>query len=69
MIRKKGGIPKNRARKGDVVVYFNGAIYVHTALYMGDGKIADDRSVGGAAIRPYDISGLKPKFIFRYTGK
>lgn len=43
VIRVKGGgkIPLSKLKKGDIIAYFNGSTYVHTALYIGNGKIAD----------------------------
>lgn len=70
---RNGGktIPISKLKKGDIIVYFKGSKYVHTALYVGDGKIADCTS----GRTPHIKYGVKPyskwtiKLAIRYTGK
>ena len=62
-------IPASKLKKADVLIYYSGKTYKHTALYAGSGKIIDNRSSGGCGVRSYAISGLSCKLAFRYVGK
>ena len=67
----KNGIPTSKLKKGDIIAYFNGSDYRHTALYIGDGKIADCTSGRKDNIK-YGVksySKWKIKIAIRYTGK
>ena len=45
VIRDTDGIATNKLRKGDIIAYFvNGNNYQHTALYVGNGLMADSSS-------------------------
>lgn len=73
VIRRKGGatIPMDKLKKGDIIAYFNGSTYVHTALYLGDGKIADCTQHRNPQIK-YGVKSyttMKIKCALRYTGK
>ena len=71
VLHNKKGIDLSKLKKGDIVVYFNGSTYVHTALYIGDGKIADCTSGRTDNIK-YGVKSYtkwKIKLAFRYTGK
>lgn len=71
LYRNKNGLSFSQLKKGDIVVFFKGSNYVHTALYIGDGKIADCTSGRSDNIK----YGATPsnkwtiKMAFRYTGK
>ena len=71
VIRNKDGIKASKLQKGDIVVYFKGDNYVHTALWVGDGKIADCTSAREDSIK-YGVKSYtkwKIKLAIRYTGK
>lgn len=72
LIRSKSkGIKLSSLQKGDIIVYFKGNDYVHTALYVGDGKIADCTSARKDGIK-YGVKSYtkwKIKLAIRYTGK
>ena len=71
VIVDKGGISTSKLKKGDIIAYFNGSNYVHTALYVGDGKIADCTSGRKDAVK-YGVTSYskwKIKIAIRYTGK
>ena len=73
VIRMKGGrtIPLAKLKKGDIIAYFNGSTYAHTALYLGDGKIADCTSTRTPNIK-YGVKSytkMSIKAAIRYTGK
>lgn len=71
VIIDKNGISESKLKKGDIIAYFNGDTYVHTALYLGDGKIADCTSGRTPGIK-YGVksySKWKVKVAIRYTGK
>lgn len=56
---------------GDIIAYFDKSGYVHTALCVGGGKIADCTSTRSDGIM-YGVNGYtnwKIKIVFRYTGK
>ena len=71
VMKNKSGLDYSTLKKGDIVVFFNGSNYVHTALWIGDGKIADCTSGRKDNIKygvtPY--SKWKIKIAIRYTGK
>lgn len=73
VVRMKGGkeIPLSKLKKGDIVAYFNGDTYVHTALYLGDGKIADCTQNRDPQIKygANSYTTMKIKVAIRYTGK
>lgn len=56
-------------QKGDILICYNGSTYKHTALYMGNGKIADCNSDKGAAIRNYSALNNPCKIAVRWLGK
>jgi hypothetical protein len=71
VIRNKNGIKLSHLKKGDIVVYYKGNAYCHTALWVGDGKIADCTSMREDGIK-YGVKSYtkwKIKLAFRYTGK
>lgn len=71
VIVDKGGISTSKLKKGDIIVYFDGNDYKHTALYIGDGKIADCTSGRKQSVK-YGVksySKWKIKEAIRYTGK
>lgn len=71
VIRNKSGIDPKKLQPGDIVVYFNGSNYVHTALWVGDGKIADCTSAREDSIK-YGVTSYTKweiKLAIRYTGK
>jgi len=68
---RNGGkvIPTSKLMPGDIVSFFNGSNYYHTAVYVGDGKVCDITSSRSPAIK-YGVlvyDGLK--VAIRYTGK
>ena len=72
-IIRNGGkpIPLSRLQKGDWIAYYNGSGYVHTALYIGNGKIADCTSGRKVGIK-YGVksyTSMSIKFAIRYVGK
>ena len=71
VITDKNGIPTSKLQKGDIVAYFNGSDYVHTAIYIGNGKIADCTSGRKQSVK-YGVksySKWKIEVAIRYTGK
>ena len=69
--RNSAGLSMSQLKPGDVIAYFDGSGYVHTALYIGDGKIADCTSGRSDGIK-YGVPSYtcwKIKLAFRYTGK
>ena len=66
------GIALSDLKPGDVIAYFTrGGNYVHTALYIGNGQIADCTS-GRADTIKYGVNSYGNYVIrlaFRYTGK
>lgn len=71
VIVDKGGISTSKLKKGDIIAYFNGNNYVHTAIYVGNGLIADCTSGRKDAVK-YGVKSYtkwKIKEAFRYTGK
>lgn len=73
VIRRKGGktIPMSKLKKGDIIAYFNGTTYAHTALYLGNGKISDCTSGRNPQIKygTKSYTTMKIKAAIRYTGK
>ena len=73
MVLRNAGKPYNlkKLKKGDIVVYYTSDGYKHTALWLGDGKIADCTSGRNDHIK-YGVksyTGMTIKLGFRYTGK
>lgn len=71
VLKNKKGLALSRLEKGDIIVYFKGNDYVHTALYLGDGLIADCTSGRKDNIK-YGVpfyTKWKIKEAIRYTGK
>ena len=71
VLKNKKGLALSRLEKGDIIVYFDGNDYKHTALYIGDGKIADCTSGRKQSVK-YGVksySKWKIKEAIRYTGK
>lgn len=71
LIRNNAGISTSQLKKGDIIAYFTNSGYVHTALYIGDGKIADCTSGRADGIK-YGVNNYtrwKIKLAFRYIGK
>ena len=71
VIIDKNGIPTSKLKKGDIIAYFDGNDYKHTALYLGDGKIADCTSGRKQSIK-YGVNSYskwKIKEAIRYMGK
>lgn len=71
LIRNKNGISTSELKAGDVIAYFDGSGYVHTALYIGSGQITDCTSGRSDGIK-YGVNSYtrwKIKLAFRYTGK
>ena len=69
VIRNKNGIPASSLKPGDIISYFNGTSYFHTALYVGNSKTADSDSGSNPNIqygRRY-VPG-KSKVAIRYLG-
>lgn len=72
-IIRNGGkaIPFSKLKKGDWVVYYTSKGYKHTALWLGNGKIADCTSGRTPNIK-YGVKsykGMTIKLAIRYTGK
>lgn len=71
VIRNGGkAIPTKNLQKGDIIAYFKGNKYMHTALYIGDGKMADCTSGRSDNIK-YGVSlssVWSVKVAIRYTG-
>ena len=71
LLRDPNGLSLSQLKKGDVIAYFTGSGYIHTALYIGNGLIADCTSGRSDGIK-YGVSSYsnyKIKLAFRYTGK
>lgn len=70
--RQKGKpLDLSKLKKGDIVVYYTSSGYKHTALWVGDGKIADCTSGRKDEIK-YGVksyTGMTIKLAFRYKGK
>lgn len=71
ILRAHAGISMSDLKPGDVIAYFSGGTYVHTAVYVGNGKIADCTSSRTPGIK-YGVPSYTNwtiKLAFRYTGK
>lgn len=71
IIRNKKGIPLSKLQRGDWIAYYTSSGYRHTALYLGNGKIADCTSGRTPNIK-YGVksyTSMKIKAAIRYTGK
>ena len=72
-IHRNGGkaIPFSRLTKGDIIVYYTSTGYKHTAIYIGDGKIADCTSGRKPQIKygAPSYKGMTIKFAISYVGK
>ena len=73
VLKRKKGKPLDTStlKKGDIVVYYTSDGYKHTALWIGDGKIADCTSGRTDQIK-YGVksyTGMTIKLAFRYRGK
>ena len=67
---RNGGkvIPTDKLQKGDIIAFFDGSTYKHTALYVGNGKMSDC-SGGQKPNIKYGIPIRKTcKVAIRYTG-
>ena len=66
-------ITHDQLLKGDCLMFYSGGVYRHTAIYVGDGKLADSKGYLGG---PDDISvsefngnyGFDETLVIRYTG-
>lgn len=70
VLRSSKVIDMSKLQKGDVVMYFDGSNYKHTALYIGGGKIADCGNRKDAiqyGVKSY--GNWKIKLAIRYIGK
>ena len=72
-IKRRGGraVPQSELKPGDIVVYYTSKGYVHTALWVGDGKIADCTSGRKQQIK-YGVKAYESmtiKLAIRYIGK
>lgn len=72
-IIRNGGkaIPLSKLQAGDWIAYYTKSGYKHTALYIGDGKIADCTSGRTPNIKygAPSYKGMTIKLAIRYTGK
>ena len=71
LMRSYTGLSFDQLKPGDVIAYFTNSGYIHTALYIGNGQIADCTSGRSDQIK-YGVnsySNYKIKLAFRYTGK
>lgn len=71
LMRSYTGLSFDQLKPGDVIAYFTNSGYIHTALYIGNGQIADCTSGRSDQIK-YGVSSYsnyKIKLAFRYTGK
>lgn len=71
IVRNRSSIPLSSLQPGDIIAYFSGGTYVHTAVYVGNGKIADCTSSRSVGIK-YGVpsyTNWKIKLAFRYKGK
>lgn len=72
VIRNSGkAIPQSKLQKGDWIAYYTSKGYVHTALYLGNGKIADCTSGRTPNIKynANSYTSMTIKLAIRYTGK
>lgn len=71
LIKNANGISISQLKAGDIIAYFTGSGYIHTALYIGNGQIADCTSGRADGIK-YGVPSYNTytiKLAFRYTGK
>lgn len=71
VLRNKKGIPLSKLEPGDWIAYYTKKGYAHTALYLGNGKIADCTSGRTPNIK-YGVksyTSMTIKLAIRYTGK
>ena len=71
IVRNRSNIPLSSLKAGDIIAYFSGGTYVHTAVYIGNGKIADCTSSRTPNIK-YGVpsyTNMQIKLAFRYKGK
>ena len=73
VIRSRNGIDTSKLKMGDIMSHFDGNTYVHTTVYLGNGKLADDTSSRTPNIKAdvkFDGWYTKnpPKVLIRYTG-
>lgn len=71
VLRSHNGIALSLLKPGDVIAYFSGSKYIHTAVYVGNGLIADCTSSRSVGIK-YGVpsyTNWKIKLAFRYKGK
>lgn len=69
VITDKSGISTSKLNKGDIIAYFDGNNYIHTAIYVGSGKIADCTSGRKQSVK-YGIKSYakwKVKVAIRYS--
>lgn len=72
-VHRNGGkkIPYSKLKPGMIVIYYTSSGYKHTALWLGDGLIADCTSGRTKQIK-YGVkayTGMTIKFAIEYTGK
>lgn len=70
VIRNNGKtIPASMLQPGDIVSFYHGQEYYHTALYVGNGQVCDITSGRSPAIK-YGVAAYDGlKIAIRYTGK
>lgn len=71
LYRNKNGLDINKLKPGTIIAFFSGNNYVHTAIVVGGGKIADCTSARSDGIK-YGVNPStkwKIKLAFEYTGK
>ena len=69
LIRSATHIPVSQLEIGDVLLYYDSSGYTHTALYVGNGKIADCTSSRGCQYGGSYNYGDNCMVAIRYTGK
>lgn len=72
-VHRRGGkkIPFSKLKRGDIIVYYTSKGYVHTALYIGNGLIADCTQHRKPQIKygAKAYTSMTIKFAIRYKGK
>lgn len=71
LMRSYTSLSLDQLKAGDIIAYFSKSGYVHTALYIGNGQIADCTSSRSDGIK-YGVpnyTNWSIKLAFRYTGK
>lgn len=71
LMRSYTSLSLDQLKAGDIIAYFTKSGYVHTALYIGNGQIADCTSSRSDGIK-YGVpsyTNWSIKLAFRYTGK